>query len=442
MYVAMDVIVRYFRHRGYRVQYIRNYTDVDHALVEGDARFTRGTRRVGVDPMEMAETYIRSFEEDMTALGALHPNISPRASAHIPEIVVWIQALVDYGYAYVVDGNVYFSVEAFSDYGKLARLNLDDLVQDAPGEGAVEKRHPLDFPLWIAAEGQPRMHWPSPWGDGYPGGHIECSVIADKYLGTPFDIHGGSVEDAFPHNDCEIAQTESLTHESMAKYWLLVGALCVNGAKMSKSLGNFLTIKDALKLYAPEALRYFVLNSHYREPVDFSRDGLQAAQRAVNHLHMTVRRLRRRMQSVQPSAGAGTAALSSVTSLVDYREDFQAAMDDDFNTPQALSVAFELAGEVDRTLEQDQDVSLGTLSAMDKLFRDLVGGVLGMLPGDLERQVGGALVEGLVTYLLELREDFRASHAWEKADAVRNRLGSLGIVVDDGPGDTTWHLKG
>jgi cysteinyl-tRNA synthetase len=265
--------------------------------------------------------------------------------------------------------------------------------------------------------------------------------MADKYLGSPFDIHGGGLENIFPHNDCEIAQTESLIHEPMAKYWLLVGSLRVNGAKMSKSLGNFLTIKDAVKLYTPEAVRYFTLSSHYRGPLDFSREALQAAQRGVNRLHNTVRHLRRRMQSVLPSSGAGTAALSSVASLVDYREDFQAAMDDDVNTPQALAVIFDLVKEVNRTLEHDDEVSLGTLSAMDKLFRDLAGDVLGLLPDDLEKRVGGVLVEALVAYLLELREAFREAHEWRQADAIRAKLSELGVVIEDGPHDTTWRLK-
>lgn len=442
MYVAMDVMVRYFRHRGYRVQYIRNYIDVDHALAEGGDRLRRSARREGVDPMEMVETYIRSFEEDMEILGAVHPNISPRASAHIPEIIVWIQGLLDYGYAYLVDGNVFFSVEAFSDYGKLAQLALDDMPPATSLDARVEKRHPADFALWVSADAGQPMRWPSPWGEGYPGGHIECSVIADKYLGTPFDIHGGSVEDVFPHNDCEIAQTESLTREPMAKYWVLVGALRVHGARMSKSLGNFLTIKDAVKLYTPAALRYFVMDHHYRDAVEFSRDNLQRAQRTVNYVHDTVRHVRRQMKVAQPAAGAGTAALANVASLIGYREEFQAAMDDDFNTPQALSVILDLAKEVNQRLERNAEVSMGTLSTMDKLFRDLAGDVLGILPDDLEQQVGNALVEGLVAYLLELREDFREAHAWEQADAIRSKLNELGIVVDQGPHDTTWHLKG
>jgi cysteinyl-tRNA synthetase len=220
-----------------------------------------------------------------------------------------------------------------------------------------------------------------------------------------------------------------------------VGSLTVNGVQMSKSLGNFLTIKDALKLYSPEAIRYFVLTSHYRGSVDYSREALQSAQRGINRFHNTVRKLRRRMQDLAPTSGAGTAALSSVMSLEGYRDDFKAAMDDDFNTPQALSIIFELVKEVNRTLEQKQDVSLGTLSAMDKIFRDLAGDVLGILPENLEARVGGEMVEGLVNALLDIRSEYREDKAWDKADEIRDRLSELGIAIEDGQDKTTWSLK-
>lgn len=440
-YVAMDVVVRYLEYRGYRVRYVRNFTDVGHMLDTGEDRLVRGARREGVSPMEVADHFIWSFQDDMDALGLRRPNISPRATCHIPEIITWVQDLMDGGYAYEVDGSVYFSVESFPDYGSLANRNLEDLVAGARVEVRAEKRDPADFAIWKRAEPDHILRWPSPWGEGYPGWHIECSVMADKYLGHTFDIHGGGVENVFPHNDCEIAQSVAHNGVPYANYWLLVGSLLVNGKKMSKSLGNFLTLKDALRLYSPEAIRYFVLSGHYRNPIDFSRDALQAAQRGMNRLHQVVRLLRRRMQAAVPAMGAGTAALADVASLEHFREDFQAAMDDDFNTPEAMGVVFDLVKEVNRTLESDQ-VSLGTLSAMDKLFRDLAGTVLGILPEDLEAQVGGQVVEGLVEYLLELRREFRQGRQWSQADAIRSRLDEIGIAIEDGPQDTTWRLKG
>lgn len=441
-YVAMDVVVRYLRYRGYQVLHVRNLTDVGHVLDSGEDRVLRGARRAGVSPFELTETYIHSFLSDMDALGVLRPNISPRATCHIPEIITWVQNLIDRGYAYEVNGNVYFSVKRFADYGKLARRNLDDLQAGARIEIREEKRDPADFALWKAADADHIMRWPSPWGEGYPGWHIECSVMANKYLGKTFDIHGGGVENIFPHNDCEIAQSEAHNDAPFANYWLLVGSLQVDGAKMSKSLGNFLTIKDALKLYSPEAIRYFVLSSHYRNPVDFSPDALHAAQRGVNRLHQTVRHLRRRMRETLPSERSSTAALSDVTSLEDFREGFREAMDDDFNTPEALGVLFGLVREANRALDQGSAASLGTLSAIDKLFRDLAGGVLGILTESAESRMGGALVEDLIEYLLALRAEVRTAKDWRRADEIRARLEALGVAIEDGPMDTTWHLKG
>ena len=437
-YVGMDVVVRYLKYLGYKVRYVRNLTDVGHLLDSGEDRVDRGARRERVEPMELVETYINSFHDDMDALGVQRPSISPRATCHIPEIITAVQDLIDRGYAYEVDGNVYFSVAQFPEYGKLSHRQIDDLMAGARVDIREEKRDPIDFALWKRAESEHIMRWPSPWGEGYPGWHIECSVMSTKYLGKTFDIHGGGLENIFPHNECEIAQAEARYDAPFANYWLLVGSLTVDGVKMSKSLGNFLTIKDALSLYSPEAIRYFILSSHYRGPVDFSRDALQAAQRGINRMHNTVRKLRRAMKGV--SAAAGTAVLAEVGALQDYREDFQAAMDDDFNTPQALATLFEFVKEVNRHLDSRVHYAMGTLAAMDRAFRDLGGRILGIVPDDVESRTGGQVVEGLVEFLLELRQGFRESREWEKADVIRNRLSELGIMVEDGPGDTTWRL--
>lgn len=439
-YVAMDVVVRYLRYRGYQVFHVRNFTDVGHMLDDGEDRILRGARRQGMHPMALADTYIRSFLADMDALGVLRPDISPRATCHVPEIIAWVEDLIAQGYAYEVDGSVYFSVESFPDYGKLGRRKLEDLRAGARVEVREEKHHPADFALWKSATPDHILRWPSPWGEGFPGWHIECSVMADKYLGASFDIHGGGVENVFPHNDCEIAQSEAHNQQAFANYWLLVGSLRVDGAKMSKSLGNYLSIGDALRLYSPEAIRYFILSSHYRGPVDFTRDALQSAQRGVNRLHTAVRQLRQRMQETLPISGAGTAALANVASLEDYREAFRDAMDADFNTPAALAVLFDLVKEVNRTLD-GAEASLGTLSAMDKLFCDLAGDVFGILPEELEMRLGGDMVGDLVDYLLDLRDEFREAREWRRADEVRDRLEQIGIAVEDGPADTTWRLR-
>ena len=439
-YVAFDAIVRYLKYLDYKVRYVRNLTDVGHLLDSGEDRIVKGARRERLEPMEVVDTYIKSFHDDMDALGVLRPNISPRASGHIPEIIQWTKDLLAKGYAYEVDGNVYFSVEEFPEYGKLSHRKLEDQEAGARVTVRAEKRNPADFALWKRAEPEHIMRWPSPWGEGYPGWHIECSVMSNKYLGMTFDIHGGGLENMFPHNECEIAQSEARHDAPFANYWLLVGALRVSGVKMGKSLGNFLTIKDALQLYTPEAIRYFILSGHYRGPVDYSREALRAAQRGIDRMHHTIRKLRRRMERTQP---VNTAILSQVVSLEDYRQDFEAAMNDDFNTPQALATLFDFAKEVNRYLDQEPQVSMGTLAAMDKIVQDLGGDVLGILPQDLvDERVGGDTVEGLVELLLDLREEYREKRAWDKADEIRDQMTDLGIALEDGPEGTSWRLVG
>lgn len=436
-YVAMDVIVRYFKYLGYQVFHVRNLTDVGHLLDSGEDRILKGARRERLQPMEVVETYIASYFEDMDALGVLRPNISPRPTGHVPEIIQWVQELVDQGYAYEVDGNVYFSVEKFPQYGKLSRRLVEEQEPGARVEVREDKRNPADFALWKRAEPEHVMRWSSPWGEGYPGWHIECSVMATKYLGQPFDIHGGGLENIFPHNECEVAQAEA--HSGgipFANYWLLVGSLTVNGVRMGKSMGNFLTIKDALRLYSPQAIRYFILSGHYRGPVDFTREALEAAQQGINRLHQTVRKLRHRLEQAPPAV---TAQLGQVAAMTDYRMAFEEAMNEDFNTPKALAALFELVRDVNRYLDQHEDPTAGTLAAMDKMFRELGGKVLGILPDQLEEeQGGGELVNDLMQLLLDLRQEARAAKDWRRADDIRNRLALMGILVEDGPDGSSW----
>ncbi|MDF1512504.1 MAG: cysteine--tRNA ligase [Anaerolineae bacterium] len=442
-YLAIDVMVRYLIYYGFNVRYVRNLTDVGHILSTGEDRILHGARRESKGPYEIVDTYIRSFEQDMAALGAMPPNISPRATCHVPEIIDWVENLISQGYAYEVNGSVYFSVEKFPEYGKLANRKVDQLVAGARVDVRDEKQHPADFALWKRAEPEHIMHWSSPWGEGYPGWHIECSVMSTKYLGKTFDIHGGGLENVFPHNDCEIAQAEAHNEQPFANYWVLVGSLTVDGVKMSKSLGNFMTIKDALKQYSLEAIRYFILSSHYRGPVDVSDQALQAAQTGVNRLHNTTRKLREKIRDAVPFSGGETGTLASVSALEDFREDFKKAMDDDFNTPQALATIFALTKEINRTLDESKDPNLGTLATMNKIMTDLAGDVLGILPqsmvapGDDEDR----LVEKLVETLLDMRQEFRADNNWQKADEIRDRLLDAGIVIEDGQDRSTWHVE-
>ncbi len=438
-YVAMDVVVRYLKHLGYHVRHVRNITDVGHLLASGEDRIAKGARRYQLEPMEVVETYMASFFADMDSLKVLRPNISPRASGHVPEIIQWVQGLIERDYAYEVEGDVYFSVEKFEEYGKLSRRKLEDLEAGARVQVREEKRHPADFALWKHADAKHLMRWPSPWGEGYPGWHIECSVMSTKYLGQPFDIHGGGLENIFPHNECEIAQAEAYHDVTFANYWLLVGSLTVDGVKMSKSLGNFLTIKDALQLYTPEALRYFILSNHYRGPLDFSQEALDAAQRGVERMHSTVRKLRQRIENAPP---AGTALLSDVSGLRDYRAAFEAAMGDDFNTPQALGTLFEFVREVNRYLGENANASAGTMVTMDRIFTDLAGDVLGILPTSFVEPVEREeLVAGLMNLVLTLRQEYRETRDWTHSDYVRSCLTKLGITVNDDAGRSTWQLE-
>jgi cysteinyl-tRNA synthetase len=438
LYIAMDVIVRYLRYLGYQVRYVQNITDVGHLLSTGEDRILKGSRRERIEPMEVVETYTRSYFEDMDALGVVRPNISPRASGHIPEQIELVKTLIDKGYAYETpEGDVYFSVEEFPDYGKLSGRKVEELEAGARVAVREEKRHPADFALWKHAEPEHILRWPSPWGWGYPGWHAECSAMATKYLGETFDIHGGGLENVFPHNECEIAQAEAATGKPFGRYWLLAGSLLVNGVKMSKSLGNFLTIKDALSLYSSEGIRAFILSSHYRGPMDYSRDALLAAERGVERLHNTVRLLRAKLEQAMP---LGTADLSFIADIDPHRDAFMEAMNDDFNTPRALAVLFDLSREVNTLLASGQLVSRATLAAIDGLFRELGGEVLGIIPKDLTQEAGGELVEGLMDIILGIRQRYREDKSWEQADDLRGQLAELGIAVEDRAEGPTWRL--
>lgn len=438
-YIAFDVIARYLRYKGYKVRYVQNITDVGHLLDTGEDRIVKGARRERVEPMELVETYARSYFEDMDRLGVIRPDISPRASGHIPEQIEMIKKLLKKGHAYEVNGNVYFDVSSFEEYGKLSGRDVEELEAGARVAVREEKRHPADFALWKKAEPEHILRWPSPWGWGYPGWHIECSAMSTKYLGETFDIHGGGIDNLFPHNECEIAQAEATYGQLFARYWLLAGTLTVNGVKMSKSLGNFLTLKDAFNLYSPYALRFFVLSGHYRSPVDFSRDALLAAQRGADRLHTAVRNVRHRLANMGPS---DTADLSYMSDLDDYRDEFIAAMDDDFNTAGALATLFDMTRDVNTLINSGEPISRGALAGIDRLYGELGGQVLGLIPDDLSAEEATSdLTPALMEMLIDLRNSYRRNKEFDKADAIRDQLGGLGIVLEDHPSGTTWRIS-
>jgi cysteinyl-tRNA synthetase len=439
LYVSMDVIARYLRFKGLRVRYVQNITDVGHLLDTGEDRILKGAARERVEPMELVEIYTRSYFEDMDALGVTRPDISPRASAHIPEQIEIVKALIEMGYAYEVNGSVYFDVTKWPQYGKLSGRQVEEQEEGARVAQAVreEKLHPADFSLWKRAEPEHILRWNSPWSWGYPGWHVECTAMANKYLGPTFDIHGGGLENIFPHNECEIAQSEAWTGKQFARYWLLAGSLTINGVKMSKSLGNFVTLKDALNQYRPEAIRYFVLSSHYRNPVDYSAQALEAATAAVRRLLGPVMLVREHLRAA-PEGEADTGVLA----LLEHQHEwFANAMDDDFNAPAALAVLFDLTTEVNKLLNSDVRLSRGTLEAIDSTYRALGGRVLGIVPEQFHHEADWELLDGLVKLLIELRAEARAARDFARADAIRDRLATFGVTLEDRVEGTTWRLN-
>lgn len=435
-YVSFDVIVRYLRYRGYDVLYVQNITDVGHMLDTGEDRILKKARQMSAKPMQVVETYTRQYYADMDALGVQRPDISPRASAHVPEQIAMIEKLIADEHAYVVDGSVYFDVSSFPEYGKLSGRVIEDLEEGARVAVREEKNHPADFALWKKAEPEHILRWASPWGEGFPGWHIECSAMAAKYLGETFDIHGGGIDNIFPHNECEIAQSEAAHGATFARYWMLTGSLTLDGIKMSKSLGNTMTIMEALERWKPEAIRAFILSSHYSNPIDFSDEAVEAAHKGWQRIWGAVSLVRERMRrAMEGGIDDGVAKL-----IEDTRAQFIEKMDDDFNAPAALAVLQEFTRRVNALLNEDRPLTQDTLQAIDTLYRDLGGEVLGIIPEQAESGASAEREDGLVRLLIELRAQARQNKDWTTSDRIRDQLNELGVVLEDRADGTTWKL--
>jgi cysteinyl-tRNA synthetase len=436
-YVAFDSIVRYLRWRGYTVSYVQNITDVGHLLDSGEDRILKGAARERVEPMEIVEKYTRAYFEDMDALGVQRPDISPRASAHIPEQIEIVKKLLADEHAYEVNGSVYFDVSSFPDYGKLSGRRVEEQEEGTRETVRSDKRHPEDFALWKNAAPEHILRWPSPWGWGFPGWHIECSAMSAKYLGDTFDIHGGGVDNIFPHNECEIAQSEAATGKPFANYWLLTGSLTVDGVKMSKSLGNFVTIKDMLKKHRPEAVRFFILSGHYRSPIDFSDEALGAAAKGWERLTGPALAVRERLRSPNLSTGNDAAIAQAVA---EARANFVEAMNDDFNSPAAMAGLFDFNKIVNTLLNSEAPITRETLETIDAFYRETGGQVLGVIPDRVSASADGAREAGLIRLLIELRAEARQRKDFAAADSIRNRLTDLGVTLEDGKDGTTWKV--
>jgi len=440
-YITFDIVHRYLEHLGYRVRYVQNITDVGHLTDdadEGEDKIGRQARKEHIQPMEIVEHYTRSYFDDMDALNVLRPDISPRASGHVPEQIELAQTLIEKGYAYESNGSVFFSVREWPGYGKLSGRRIEELGEGVRLEANPDKRDPRDFAVWRATTPGHIMRWKSPWGEGFPGWHAECSVMARKYLGLPFDIHGGGLENIFPHNESEIAQSEAAYGVEFAHYWLLNNMVTVDGVKMGKSLGNFTTVKDALTRHSPMTLRFFILSSHYRSTTDFTEDALDAAAKGYERLVGAARLARYLLTEADPQEPLDDRFFSVIQQ---HRARFFAAMDDDFNTPQALAVLFDLNREVNSLLNDEQPVSGGTLRAIDSAYRELGHLILGIIPDQLEKSAGAGLEHVLVELILNLRAEARARKDWATADAIRDRLAAVGVLLEDRPDGTTWRLR-
>ncbi|MFN2225316.1 MAG: cysteine--tRNA ligase, partial [Anaerolineae bacterium] len=352
-----------------------------------------------------------------------------------------VKGLLQRGHAYEAGGSIYFDVSSWPEYGKLSGRKVEEQEEGARVTVNPEKDDPADFAVWKKAEPGHILRWPSPWGQGYPGWHLECSVMATKYLGQPFDIHGGGLENIFPHNESEIAQIEAATDERFCNYWLLNNMVTVDGVKMGKSLGNYVTIKDALDRHDPMTIRFFILSSHYRSPTDFSEEALDAAGRGLERLYSTVRLVREHLSHAGMPDESGEIDPEWAKKLEEARARFVEVMDDDFGTPQAIATLFDLGREVNGLLNTGQPVARATLQAIDEFYQETGGDVLGIVPRDMVQQrAGSELVEGLVRMLIDMRQQARENRDWAQADTIRDRLAELGVTLEDGPGGTRWRL--
>ena len=432
--IVFDVIYRYFLSKGNEVTFVKNFTDIDDKII-------KKSNIEGIPWKDVAEKYIASFYEDMDALHILRPTREPRATEHIEDMIVLIDTLINKGVAYKVNGDVYFSVESYKGYGELSGRSLDEMMAGARVEIDEKKRNPLDFALWKASkEGEPK--WPTPFGEGRPGWHIECSAMSAKYLGLPFDIHGGGRDLVFPHHENERAQTESATGERFANYWLHNGFVNIEKEKMSKSIGNILLIKDFIKEYHPEVLRLFFLSTHYRNPIDYSEKSIEDTNQALHRLYYTLERVAEveKTSPVEPKAYGEAEELE---------KNFYEAMDDDFNTALALSYIFELSKILNKMTDDDPKLNAPFILFTNRLYLSLAQ-TLGLLLDDLasfnntektRHLIRVGLTEDALEKMIAQRAEARKNKDYKTGDEIRNTLAGIGILLQDSPQGTEWRVK-
>jgi cysteinyl-tRNA synthetase len=442
--ITFDVLFRYLKALGYRVRYVRNITDVGHLENDADAgedKIAKKARLEQVEPMEVVQHFTLRYHHNMQQLNVLPPSIEPRASGHIIEQIQLIQKILDAGYAYVSEGSVYFDLKKYAAahaYGELSGRVLADLEsQTRELDGQSEKRFALDFALWKKAQPEHIMRWTSPWSDGFPGWHLECTAMSTKYLGDVFDIHGGGMDLLFPHHECEIAQSVAGLGHPTVRYWLHNNMITINGQKMGKSLGNFITLNDFFtgahpmleKAYSPMAIRFFILQAHYRSTVDFGNEALQASEKGLQRLMEGIRVLNR----LQPAA-------QSTVSLDGIEEKCRQAMNDDLNTPIVIAHLFDGLRIINLVNDGRETLSAADLQALQNVYRHYAFDVLG-LQEEQANTDHAALISGLVEYILNRRLQAKARKDFAESDSIRDLLGGLGVEVKDRKDGFDWKLK-
>lgn len=446
--ITFDVLFRYLRHLGYKVRYVRNITDVGHLendADEGEDKVAKKARLESLEPMEVVQYYLNRYHKAMEALNVLPPSIEPHASGHIIEQIEYIKKIIEAGYAYVSNGSVYFDVVKYNKdhhYGKLSGRNIDDLLNTTRElDGQSEKYNSFDFALWKKASPEHIMRWPSPWSDGFPGWHLECSTMSTKYLGEEFDIHGGGMDLLFPHHECEIAQSVAAQGHETVHYWMHNNMITINGQKMGKSLGNFITLaqffsgehESLTQAYSPMTIRFFILQAHYRSTVDFSNEALQASEKGLARLMEGIANLKR----ITPTAG-GSVEMAYVDEL---RRKCYEAMNDDLNSPIVISHLFDACRVINTVVDQKATMAGDVLAALTEVFHTFAFDILG-----LKEETGGGsgreeAFGKVVDMLLEQRMIAKANKDWATSDKIRDNLAALGFEVKDTKDGFTWKLN-
>ncbi len=444
--ITFDVLFRYLQHLGYKVRYVRNITDVghlEHDADEGEDKIEKKARLEQLEPMEVAQYYTNRFHDAMRALNVLPPSIEPHASGHIIEQEELVKKILANGFAYESKGSIYFDVEKYNKkyhYGKLSGRNLDDVLNTTRElDGQEEKHNPADFALWKCAQPEHIMRWPSPWSDGFPGWHAECTAMGRKYLGDHFDIHGGGMDLVFPHHECEIAQAVASQGDDMVKYWVHNNMITINGTKMGKSLGNFITLEEFFtgshklleRAYSPMTIRFFILQAHYRSTVDFSNEALQASEKGLSRLMDAWETLK----NITPSD-------KSTVDFKELRAKCYAAMDDDMNTPIVISHLFDASRDINNIASKNATISAEDLKELQETFRIFMFDIMGLKESaggssDAREKAYGEVVD----MLLEQRQKAKAAKDWATSDLIRNKLAELGFEVKDTKDGFEWKLN-